>query len=190
MRPFCRSQAGRGRKRFRLLSLLKRRSQETAVNNTSAAGLTFSRLIWQRRGGGADERLFLWCLSVPELLGGKQLSATVTKLSPWVEYEFRVLATNSIGTGEPSKPSKKTRTKEMRTYRKVLTFSQRQSQQMFAKTDFFFSCMQALFREIQVHLSDFTLCQWNLQDAQLVNELQRTAETDSIFLAIKQLCLG
>lgn len=62
---------------------------------------------------------------------------------------------------------------------------------MFAKTDFFFfPCVQALFREIQVHLSDLTLCQWNLQDAQLVNELQRTAETDSIFLAIKQLCLG
>ncbi|KAM4611146.1 contactin-4 [Polymixia lowei] len=51
--------------------------------------------------------------TVPELLGGKQLSATVIDLSPWVEYEFRVLATNAIGTGEPSKPSKKTRTKEM-----------------------------------------------------------------------------
>uniref|UniRef100_A0A4W6CB40 Contactin 3a, tandem duplicate 1 n=1 Tax=Lates calcarifer TaxID=8187 RepID=A0A4W6CB40_LATCA len=51
--------------------------------------------------------------TVPELLGGKQLSATVTDLSPWVEYEFRVLATNSIGTGEPSKPSKKARTKEI-----------------------------------------------------------------------------
>ncbi|MED6290336.1 Contactin-3 [Characodon lateralis] len=46
-------------------------------------------------------------------LRGKQLSATVTDLSPWVDYEFRVLATNSVGTGEPSKPSKKTRTKEM-----------------------------------------------------------------------------
>lgn len=68
-----------------------------------------------------DERLFLWCLTVPELLGGKQLSATVIDLSPWVEYEFRVLATNGIGTGEPSKPSKKTRTKEMRTYPKLLT---------------------------------------------------------------------
>uniref|UniRef100_A0A8C4IQU1 Contactin 3a, tandem duplicate 1 n=1 Tax=Dicentrarchus labrax TaxID=13489 RepID=A0A8C4IQU1_DICLA len=51
--------------------------------------------------------------TVPELLGGKQLSATVIELSPWVEYEFRVLASNSIGTGEPSKPSKKARTKEM-----------------------------------------------------------------------------
>ncbi|KAM9856364.1 contactin-4 [Aulostomus maculatus] len=51
--------------------------------------------------------------TVPELLGGKQLSATVIDLSPWVEYEFRVLATNSIGTGEPSKASKRARTKEM-----------------------------------------------------------------------------
>ncbi|XP_054625630.1 contactin-4-like isoform X2 [Dunckerocampus dactyliophorus] len=51
--------------------------------------------------------------TVPELLGGKQLSATVTDLSPWVEYEFRVLATNSIGTGEPSKASRKARTKAM-----------------------------------------------------------------------------
>uniref|UniRef100_H3DCJ7 Contactin 3a, tandem duplicate 1 n=1 Tax=Tetraodon nigroviridis TaxID=99883 RepID=H3DCJ7_TETNG len=50
--------------------------------------------------------------TIPELLGGKQLSATVIDLSPWVEYEFRVLATNSIGTGEPSRPSKKARTKE------------------------------------------------------------------------------
>ncbi|KAM4571505.1 contactin-4 isoform 2-T2 [Fundulus diaphanus] len=51
--------------------------------------------------------------TVLELLQGKQFSATVTDLSPWVDYEFRVLATNSVGTGEPSKPSKKTRTKEM-----------------------------------------------------------------------------
>uniref|UniRef100_A0A8C9YQM6 Contactin 3a, tandem duplicate 1 n=1 Tax=Sander lucioperca TaxID=283035 RepID=A0A8C9YQM6_SANLU len=51
--------------------------------------------------------------TVLELLRGKELSSTVTDLSPWVEYEFRVLATNSIGTGEPSKPSKKARTKEM-----------------------------------------------------------------------------
>uniref|UniRef100_A0A3Q2GJW7 Contactin 3a, tandem duplicate 1 n=1 Tax=Cyprinodon variegatus TaxID=28743 RepID=A0A3Q2GJW7_CYPVA len=51
--------------------------------------------------------------NVREILKGKELSATVTDLSPWVDYEFRVLATNSVGTGEPSKPSKKTRTKEM-----------------------------------------------------------------------------
>lgn len=71
-------------------------------------------------GSFFPETLFLQCLSVPELLGGKQLSATVIDLSPWVEYEFRVLATNSIGTGEPSRPSKKARTKETRTCQKFL----------------------------------------------------------------------
>ncbi|XP_697914.4 contactin-4 isoform X1 [Danio rerio] len=50
--------------------------------------------------------------TVPESLGGQQSSARVVELSPWVEYEFRVLATNSIGTGEPTKPSQKIRTKD------------------------------------------------------------------------------
>nr|XP_055043478.1 contactin-4 isoform X1 [Misgurnus anguillicaudatus] len=50
--------------------------------------------------------------TVPETLGGDQLTARVVELSPWVEYEFRVLATNSIGTGEPSKPSQKIKTKD------------------------------------------------------------------------------
>ncbi|KAL7864590.1 hypothetical protein AOLI_G00160100 [Acnodon oligacanthus] len=50
--------------------------------------------------------------TVPEILGRNHLAARVTDLSPWVEYEFRVLATNAIGTGEPSKPSKKIRTKD------------------------------------------------------------------------------
>lgn len=69
----------------------------------------------RRSSRGFPEPLFLPCLSVPKLLGGKQLSATVIDLNPWVEYEFRVLATNSIGTGEPSRPSKKARTRETRT---------------------------------------------------------------------------
>ncbi|KAJ7998556.1 hypothetical protein DPEC_G00206130 [Dallia pectoralis] len=50
--------------------------------------------------------------TVPEAVGGRRLTATVIDLSPWVEYEFRVLASNAVGTGEPSKPSKQARTKE------------------------------------------------------------------------------
>ncbi|XP_061641967.1 contactin-4-like isoform X1 [Phyllopteryx taeniolatus] len=49
--------------------------------------------------------------TVPEMVGGHRLTATVIDLSPWVDYEFRVLASNTIGTGEPSKPSKQAKTK-------------------------------------------------------------------------------
>uniref|UniRef100_A0A3P8VEB8 Contactin 4 n=1 Tax=Cynoglossus semilaevis TaxID=244447 RepID=A0A3P8VEB8_CYNSE len=49
--------------------------------------------------------------TVPEVVGGNRLTATVIDLSPWVEYEFRVVASNTIGTGEPSKPSKQAKTK-------------------------------------------------------------------------------
>ena len=56
-------------------------------------------------------------MPVPEVVGGNRLTATVIDLSPWVEYEFRVLASNTIGTGEPSKPSKQARTKGTCMYR-------------------------------------------------------------------------
>ncbi|KAM9095209.1 contactin-6-like [Sarcophilus harrisii] len=49
--------------------------------------------------------------TIPEILNGKMHTATVVGLNPWVEYEFRVVAGNSIGIGEPSQPSKLLRTK-------------------------------------------------------------------------------
>uniref|UniRef100_A0AAQ5Z6R6 Contactin-5 n=1 Tax=Amphiprion ocellaris TaxID=80972 RepID=A0AAQ5Z6R6_AMPOC len=39
-------------------------------------------------------------------------SAMAVELNPWVEYEFRVVASNAIGTGDPSAPSRGVRTKE------------------------------------------------------------------------------
>ncbi|OBS59135.1 hypothetical protein A6R68_09740, partial [Neotoma lepida] len=39
-------------------------------------------------------------------------SAMAVDLNPWVEYEFRVVATNPIGTGDPSIPSRMIRTNE------------------------------------------------------------------------------
>ncbi|KAG8516839.1 Contactin-3 [Galemys pyrenaicus] len=86
---------------------------------------TTARLSW---GAGADNRSPLlshsvqartpfsvgWqaAATVPEVVGGDTRTATVVGLSPWVEYEFRVVASNKIGGGEPSAPSEKVRTEE------------------------------------------------------------------------------
>lgn len=52
------------------------------------------------------------CLpSAPEVINGRTHKATVVDLSPWVEYEFRVVASNSVGIGEPSRPSALLKTK-------------------------------------------------------------------------------
>jgi receptor-type tyrosine-protein phosphatase zeta len=37
-------------------------------------------------------------------------SAKAVDLIPWMEYEFRVVATNTLGTGEPSIPSNRIKT--------------------------------------------------------------------------------
>ncbi|XP_048210843.1 contactin-3 [Perognathus longimembris pacificus] len=50
--------------------------------------------------------------TVPEVIDGGTHAATVVELNPWVEYEFRVVASNKIGGGEPSLPSEKVRTEE------------------------------------------------------------------------------
>uniref|UniRef100_A0A8C7RZE8 Contactin 3b n=1 Tax=Oncorhynchus mykiss TaxID=8022 RepID=A0A8C7RZE8_ONCMY len=50
--------------------------------------------------------------TVPEVINGNTLTATVVGLNAWVEYEFRVVARNSVGMGEPSPASAKTRTED------------------------------------------------------------------------------
>ncbi|XP_047927482.2 contactin-3 isoform X2 [Anser cygnoides] len=45
--------------------------------------------------------------TVPDVIDGKTFTTTVVDLNPWVEYEFRVVASNKIGGGEPSLPSEK-----------------------------------------------------------------------------------
>ncbi|XP_039989807.1 contactin-1a-like [Xiphias gladius] len=48
----------------------------------------------------------------PADVEGNAEMATVVDLFPWTEYEFRVIATNTLGTGEPSSPSPKDETLE------------------------------------------------------------------------------
>ncbi|XP_072582371.1 contactin-5 isoform X2 [Vulpes vulpes] len=50
--------------------------------------------------------------TIPEIITGDLESAMAVDLNPWVEYEFRVVATNPIGTGDPSTPSRMIRTNE------------------------------------------------------------------------------
>ncbi|KAJ8280269.1 hypothetical protein GJAV_G00052510 [Gymnothorax javanicus] len=48
----------------------------------------------------------------PSHVTGDMESAMAVELNPWVEYEFRVVGINAIGTGDPSAPSRVVRTKE------------------------------------------------------------------------------
>uniref|UniRef100_A0A7M4ETE6 Contactin-1 n=1 Tax=Crocodylus porosus TaxID=8502 RepID=A0A7M4ETE6_CROPO len=46
----------------------------------------------------------------PPNIEGNMESSRVIDLIPWMEYEFRIIAMNTLGTGEPSMPSQRIRT--------------------------------------------------------------------------------
>ncbi|XP_059806228.1 contactin-2 [Hypanus sabinus] len=50
--------------------------------------------------------------TAPQHIEGNLESAWVINLIPWMDYEFRVIASNILGTGDPSLPSQTIRTKE------------------------------------------------------------------------------
>ncbi len=48
----------------------------------------------------------------PANIEGNAESARVIDLRPWMDYEFQVIASNILGSGEPSMPSQSVRTKQ------------------------------------------------------------------------------
>lgn len=75
--------------------------------------------------------LYISSLSaVPDVISGDMESAMGVELNPWVEYEFRVVATNKIGTGDPSAPSRMIRTNEAGKEIKRLIFQDYQKQEV------------------------------------------------------------
>lgn len=75
--------------------------------------------------------LYISSLSaVPDVISGDMESAMAVELNPWVEYEFRVVATNKIGTGDPSAPSRMIRTNEAGKEIKRLVFQDYQKQEV------------------------------------------------------------
>ncbi|KAG2459747.1 CNTN1 protein, partial [Polypterus senegalus] len=50
--------------------------------------------------------------TTPSVIEGNMEFANVSYLIPWMEYEFRVFAVNTLGIGEPSVPSPKVKTLE------------------------------------------------------------------------------
>lgn len=60
--------------------------------------------------------LAAWDLADPVNIEGNAETAQVLGLMPWMDYEFRVSASNILGTGEPSGPSSRIRTKEAGEY--------------------------------------------------------------------------
>uniref|UniRef100_A0A669CIA3 Contactin 1b n=1 Tax=Oreochromis niloticus TaxID=8128 RepID=A0A669CIA3_ORENI len=51
-----------------------------------------------------------WRNATPTVLDGSMERAEVTDLYPWMEYQFRIIATNEYGSGEASIPSLKIKT--------------------------------------------------------------------------------
>jgi len=75
--------------------------------------------------------LYISSLSaVPDEISGDMESAMAVELNPRVEYEFRVVATNKIGTGDPSAPSRMIRTNEAGKEIKRLIFQDYQKQEV------------------------------------------------------------
>lgn len=72
-------------------------------------------------------------LSAPALLDGSVERAEVTDLYPWMEYQFRIIATNEYGSGEASIPSLKIKTWDARKNRMFTSYSKNQRRYVILK---------------------------------------------------------
>lgn len=59
-----------------------------------------------------NEHTFPCCTTEPFNIEGNAESARVMGLMPWMDYEFQVIASNILGSGEPSMPSHTIRTQQ------------------------------------------------------------------------------
>ncbi|KAJ8373251.1 hypothetical protein AAFF_G00266980 [Aldrovandia affinis] len=59
-----------------------------------------------------DQEEWKNAITSPPVVEGNAEMANVVELTPWTEYEFRIIATNALGVGEPSVPCPKIRTWE------------------------------------------------------------------------------
>lgn len=73
------------------------------------------RRQWGKAAASVPTIIPILCAD-PDPVTGDMESAMAVQLNPWVEYEFRVVASNAIGTGDPSAPSRAIRTKEAGNY--------------------------------------------------------------------------
>ncbi|KAG7456081.1 hypothetical protein MATL_G00247960 [Megalops atlanticus] len=68
--------------------------------------------IQYRDAFSADPEEWKNATTIPPNVEGNAETATVVELIPWTLYEFRVIATNTLGTGLPSASSPQVRTRE------------------------------------------------------------------------------
>lgn len=59
-----------------------------------------------------NKHISLHCTPDPVNIEGNAESARVIGLMPWMDYEFQVIASNILGSGEPSVPSHTIRTQQ------------------------------------------------------------------------------
>lgn len=78
--------------------------KQSNIYNCSFIGICYGHFLWTST--------FPLCAPEPVNIEGNAESARVMGLMPWMDYEFQVIASNILGSGEPSMPSHTIRTQQ------------------------------------------------------------------------------